>query len=132
MIKTEDWDALYYVIIRQGKGIIDIVGLGSTKMICRNSAMDDKILKTNHGATAFLRMIENIDIGKTMVTRKNFVYTMAYCEAKVYIYGKRYGYTKMDVILDPTFEEPLVRFSGFRYRNKTKIEGFQWKTKNTE
>ena len=120
MIETEDWSKLYYAIIRiKMNKTIDVLGVGSTKMLCRSAALDTSMEIRSHIGEGFLRQLELLDIGRS---RKTFYegceYAMVYCEAKVYIYGKRYGYNGMLVVYDPTYREDLVRFAGYKKKPK--------------
>lgn len=119
MIKPEDWDALYYAIIRiKSNKNIELMGIGSTKLICRNSAMNTRIAKQTYTKEDYVRMLENLDVGYTRTYREGSEYAMVYCEAKVYIYGKRYGYDNMLLVYDPTYREDLIRFAGYKKRIK--------------
>lgn len=115
MIESEDWDKLYYAIIqiRSGKHI-SIKGIGSTKLICRNSALDTRMKMNVRTSEKYIRMLETLDIGFNKNYVHHSVYAMVYCEAKVYIYGKRYGYKDMILVYDPAYAEDLIRFAGYK------------------
>lgn len=120
MIQTEDWDKLYYAIVRiRFNKKIELVGIGSTKLICRNSAMGFLVERGRTKVSpAFIRLIENLDLGVRKPYYASCVYSMVYCEAKVYIYGKRYGDKDMKLVFDPTYQEDLVRFAGYDKKPK--------------
>lgn len=120
MIGVEDWGKLYYAIIRtRANKNIEVVGIGSTKLICRNSAIDYRTGVGTHIANTFLPAIERVDINQTAVhSAEGNSYSMVYAEAKVYIYGKRYGYEGMIVTYDPTYREDLIRFAGYKKKSK--------------
>ena len=121
MIECEDWGKLYYAIVRITKANnIRILGIGSTKLICRNSALNT-LLSSRRVSYFYTSLIENLDVGSQSLTKYGVRYSMVYCEAKVYIYGKRYGYEHMKLVYDPTYREELLRFAGFGikdYRRK--------------
>ena len=121
MIESEDWGKLYYAIVHISKAnVLKVIGIGSTKLICRNSALNT-LLSSRRVSYQYASIIENLDIGSTRFTLYGVRYAMVYCEAKVYIYGKRYGYDRMKLVYDPTYREELIRFAGFRrkeYRRK--------------
>ena len=120
MIDEEDWGKLYYAIIRtRANKSIDVVGIGSTKLICRNSAIDYRTNVGTHISSTFLPAIERVDINQTAIhSAEGNSYSMVYAEAKVYIYGKRYGYEGMIVTYDPTYREDLIRFAGYKKKSK--------------
>ena len=120
MIETEDWSKLYYAIIRiKANKTIDVLGVGSTKMLCRTSTLNNIMESRTQITGDFLHLLESLDVEKS---RKRYFggceYAMVYCEAKVYIYGKRYGYNEMLAVYDPTYREDLVRFAGYRKKPK--------------
>lgn len=120
MIESEDWSKLYYAIIRvKINKTIDVVGIGSTKMLCRTSALNNAMETRTHISENYIRYLESLDIGMSRrVFYEGCEYAMVYCEAKVYIYGKRYGYNGMLVVYDPTYREDLVRFAGYKKKPK--------------
>ena len=122
MIETEDWGKLYYAIIRSTpKKNIDVLGIGSTKLICRNSALENTIRKYKKVTENYVHVFEGVDIDGASRLYGGCIYTMVYCEAKVYIYGKRYGFDNMIVTYDPAYKENLVRFAGYKHRIKGDI-----------
>lgn len=119
MIESEDWDRLYYAIVRiRSNKTIQLLGIGSTKLICRNSALDSEIARRSANFRGVIDAIESTDIGVNRTMFGGCEYTMVYCEAKVYIYGKRYGYDNMLLVYDPTYREDLIRFAGYKKRIK--------------
>lgn len=119
MIETEDWDKLYYAIIRISPNKdISVFGIGSTKLICRNSALDHVSKKYSQVSERLIHVIEEIDVNCIRKMFARYAYTMVYCEAKVYIYGKRYGFDNMIVSYDPTYKEDLIRFAGYKHKIK--------------
>lgn len=122
MIKAEDWGALYYAISKESKsGKVELVGIGSTKLICRNSAIDFFLNRYSKISERLISILEQIDVENKGIYYLGSKYTMVYCEAKVYIYGKRYGFNDMRLVPDPTYQEDLVRFAGFKRRIKGEI-----------
>ena len=114
MVATEDWDRLYYAIIKiKANKAIDVIGIGSTKLICRNSAMDYHMSRYSRIGEGFIRMLELLDVNARRQWVEGTEYAMVYAEAKVYIYGKRYGFEGMNVVFDPTYREDLIRFAGY-------------------
>lgn len=114
MIEEEKWDQLYYAIIRiNNDKSINLIGIGSTKLICRNSALEYLISTRGDVSDTFVRTLERVNIDESKISEKGCTYTMVYCEAKVYIYGKRYGFKGMKLVFDPTYRENLIRFAGF-------------------
>lgn len=112
MIPSEDWGKLYYAIVRiSKKNVIKLIGIGSTKLICRNSALN-KLLSSRHVTHKYASLIESLDIGSINYTMSSMRYAMVYCEAKVYIYGKRYGYDDIKLVYDPSYREELIRYAG--------------------
>ena len=120
MIETEDWSKLYYAIIRiRSNKTIDVLGVGSTKMLSRTSALNAIMGERTQISEDFLRYLESLDVERSRKTYYNGCeYAMVYCEAKVYIYGKRYGYNGMLVVYDPTYREDLIRFAGYKSKSK--------------
>lgn len=120
MHKAEDWDALYYAIVRiNANNSISVIGIGSTKMLCRKSVMDYRYNQNMPINETYMHMIEHLDINRaTKFMFGQSDYAMVYAEAKIYIYGKRYGLNEMLAVYDPTYREDLVRFAGYKKKPK--------------
>ena len=119
MIVAENWDSLYYALIKiKGNKSIEVLGVGSTKMLCRKAALETELNNRALVSEEIIHTIETIDVGQLhKKCVKSSTYTMVYAEAKIYIYGKRYGFDRMLVVYDPTYREDLIRFAGFKKKS---------------
>lgn len=127
MLKEEDWSNLYYAVVKKYDrgGKVQILGVGSTKLIARNEAIE----YTSHfvrgtGADAMINAISfcDVDSFSRITSDGNGEIGIMYCEAKVYIYGHRYGFDGISCILDPTYRDNLLRFAGYDDKEKKRLE----------
>lgn len=130
MIKLEDWGQLYYAVIKREdiSNQVMVLGVGSTLFSARQNAIKyisqikfkksisiqthtDSILACE--LNTYIRPNHNISQYKIGIV---------YAEAKVKIYGERYGYEGMVVVFDPTYKEDLLRFVGYDKKEKQRLE----------
>lgn len=122
MFKEEDWDALYYALVSRTDDRYKILSAEPSKLLAKNEGVFSLTGEHLNATSSFQRIMRavamcDIDNFVTIRTDQKTQFGLVYCEAKVYIYGKRWGFKGMAVGLDPNYEDDLLR-----YLNYTKVK----------
>ena len=127
MIREEEWDRLYYAVVKKFDrgGKVQILGIGSSKLMARTRAMEYlSEFVTGMGYNSIIEAISTADIDTFIrpLGESNGMISIMYCEAKVQIYGRRYGIDGMLCVVDPTYKDNLLRFAGYDDKETRRLE----------
>ena len=130
MLKVEDWSQLYYAVIKKEliSNEVTVLGVGSTLSSAKQKAISySSQLKRSHPTAiqAYSDAINNCDLNSYIIpysVNGKFKIGIVYAEAKVKIYGERYGLEGMKVVFDPTYKDDLLTFAGYDKILKARLE----------
>ena len=125
MYAEEDWGRVYYAVIKKQDSPqrMEVWGTGPSILSAKNDACDTMAVVFKKQPATFRRYLDVLTSCGLYTYVRPFTASMTslaiiYCEAKVHIYGRRYGYKNMRVILDPTYRDDLLRFAGYDKENE--------------
>jgi len=117
-----DFRRVYYVIVHEVYGNLNVVGVGETIREAKQSALDNAPMEPNSKTVKTFRtsyqdcvMYADLGVARQFIKRQSSdgCITLRYCEAKVYIYAKEFGCSELECFLDPNIVN-LVRFRKLR------------------
>ena len=126
-LEHEDWEKVYYALVYERDKSLRILSVDdSIKKVKEEGIAVYSQLMGVSNRERNIKAILQCELNTAIVSPDQDIrgkYVLRYCEAKVYIYGKRYGCGNLRCSYDPHYELEVVKFDKLTDKAFEKITG---------